>query len=285
MKAKLKFPLRTRFAKDIVTEFLPPCAARPARGHTSERRAGATAARASHKVVILASGAPTYPGKNGKVMASFAERGYWVFVPRYRGTWESDGEFLKHSPHEDILAVMDGVAKGFTDYASGQKFRILRAKFFLLGSSFGGPAVILASRDTRVAKTVALSPVTDWTKQEGTAEPLDLMSKLVPLTFGQAYRAQANVWKKLAKGDFYNPAHEVSKLSPKTWTSDVQVFGKKLMIIHAKDDDVVPFAPAREFAKKTGASFVALRVGGHMGLRELITPRILARVRPFLVRR
>ncbi|MBU6323268.1 MAG: alpha/beta fold hydrolase [Patescibacteria group bacterium] len=265
MKTEVKFPLRTRFAQDIVCEFLPP-------------------ARKSDKVVILAGGAPAYPGKNGKLMAFFAEAGYWVFVPRYRGTWESGGVFLKHSPAEDLVAVMDGIAKGFVDYASRAKFRVPHAKYFLIGSSFGGPAVILASRDRRVSKAVALSPVTDWTKQEGTAEPLELMSELVPLTFGEAYRAHPGVWKKLAKGDFYNPACELSKMKarPKTRTSDVLVFGKKLLIIHAKDDGVVPFAPAQEFAKAAGAAFVALRKGGHLGLGALVKPRIRARVGPFL---
>ncbi|NBD74198.1 hypothetical protein GVX82_04125, partial [Patescibacteria group bacterium] len=75
MTTTTPFLLRTRFAKDIVCEFLPPT-------------------KHSSKVAIVAAGAPTYPGKRTEFAHFLAEQGYWVFVPRYRGTWESSGAFL-----------------------------------------------------------------------------------------------------------------------------------------------------------------------------------------------
>lgn len=243
--------MRTRFAKEIVCEFLPPV-------------------RKSNKIVILASGAPTYPGKNSNAMNFLSEKGYWSFVPRYRGTWESDGTFLEHSPHEDVIAVIDGIQKGFADLVSGTKYKVAKPQFYLVGGSFGGPAVLLGSIDPRVKKTIAISPVVDWSKQEGTTESLDLMSKLVPLTFGQAYRGNPEVWKQLARGDFYSPVHE-----------EKSMHGKNIMIIHAKDDDVVPFMPAHDFAERIGATFVPLRTGGHMGSGYVSRPSFWKRIDTF----
>jgi hypothetical protein len=71
--------------RDIVTEFLPPA-------RTGKRQ----------RAIILCDGMPSIPRK--QPLAEFlSAKGYWVFYPRYRGAWESGGEFLARSPHLDIL--------------------------------------------------------------------------------------------------------------------------------------------------------------------------------------
>src|ERR1700690_1536481 len=98
--------LRTRFARDIVAEFLPP-----ARRGKKQR------------VIILCDGMPSIPRK--QPLAEFlARKGYWVFYPRYRGAWESGGEFLRRSPHLDILDVVDGLQDEFREVAFKQWFRV-----------------------------------------------------------------------------------------------------------------------------------------------------------------
>ena len=77
---------RTRFKREILTEFLPPARA------TKKQR-----------VIVLCDGMPSIPRKQS-LSEFLAAKGYWVFYPRYRGSWESGGEFLARSPHEDILA-------------------------------------------------------------------------------------------------------------------------------------------------------------------------------------
>ena len=84
---------RTRFARDIVTEFLPPA------------RALGTRASKRQRAIILCDGMPSIPRK--QPLAEFlSSKGYWVFYPRYRGAWESGGLFLERSPHLDILDVI-----------------------------------------------------------------------------------------------------------------------------------------------------------------------------------
>lgn len=254
MKKELpKYPSRTRFG-EIVCEYHQPL-------------------RKSRKVVILCGGMPGYPGSAGKVLRVLAEHGYWAFALRYRGSWESGGLFLDKSPHEDVLAVVDGLEKGFKDAWTEEVRRIEKPQVSVIGSSFGGPAAILAARDERVKKAVALSPVIDWVNQEGTVEPLDFLARFMQEGFGEAYRADKSVWMKLASGTFYNPVRHVKSVN-----------GKKLLIIHAKDDEVVPFVPAKEFADETGAYFVGLRRGGHLGFSSALKPYLWRRIAAFIQR-
>lgn len=243
---------RTRFARDIVAEFLPPVGS-------------------SNKVAIFSTGAPGYPGEKRELMEMLAKRGYWAIVPRYRGTWESDGTFLEFPPSDDIKLVMDGVTEGFIDLWSGGEYRVHEPEFYLLGGSFGGPSAILNSGDVRVRKAIAISAVVDWREQAHTVEPLELMSEYVPKAFGAAYRAPEQVWHKLAEGNFYNPV-----------TSRDMVDGTKLLFIHASDDKVVHAAPARAFAKEIGAQFIELSSGGHMGVGSAREPRLWKYIEKYL---
>jgi len=83
--------LRTRFENGILAEFLAP-------SRTRKRQ----------KLVILCDGMPSIPRKQplGEFLAS---KGFWVLYPRYRGTWESYGEFLARSPDQDLLDIVDSL--------------------------------------------------------------------------------------------------------------------------------------------------------------------------------
>ncbi|HVW83015.1 MAG TPA: alpha/beta fold hydrolase [Candidatus Paceibacterota bacterium] len=250
-KSPPQHALRTRFARDIVCEFLPP-------------------ARKSRRVIIICPGMPGYPSGRGGVLAALAARGYWVFVPRYRGSWESGGKFLARSPHEDVLEVIAGLPRGFVDLYSGKKHRIEKPELYLIGGSFGGPAVLLAARDKRVKKAVAISAVADWRRQEGTTESIPFMARSVPRAFGEAYRADPSAWKKLANGKFYNPSAAARSLP-----------GEKLLLFHARDDEVVPFAPAKKLAEEIGAEFIAFKKGGHGGASLAAKPKYWRRIERF----
>src|ERR1700757_1635792 len=95
---------RTRFKRHIVAEFTPP-----ARSGKKE------------KVIVLCDGMPSMPRKQ-TLMEFLAGKGYWVFYPRYRGAWESGGEFLARSPHLDILNVIDALETEICELAFGQRF-------------------------------------------------------------------------------------------------------------------------------------------------------------------
>jgi pimeloyl-ACP methyl ester carboxylesterase len=211
---------------------------------------------------------PSIPKKN-KVLEFFSEQGYWVFFPRYRGTWESDGKFLAKSPYLDIIDIIDGIPKGFVDFWSGEKYKFKPSAVHLFGSSFGGAAVILASQDKRVTKVVALSPVVDWT-QESEIEPLDWLGNFINKAFGNAYRFSAEDWKKLESGKFFNPISRAEKMH-----------GDKLFLIHSQDDRLVPYESVKEFSLRANAQLWTLRTQGHLSTSAVLKPKYEKKIMQF----
>src|SRR5215471_7768843 len=207
--------LRTRFKREIVAEFLPP-----ARTTKQDR------------VIILCDGMPSIPRK--QPLAEFlARKGYWVFYPRWRGSWESGGKFLARSPVGDITDVIGGLSKEIREVAFGQRFTVRPAAIYVIGGSFGGAAAILCSLDRRVTKVVANCPVVDWAvlkNEQGKETSNPSYAAYVREAFGPAYRLSDRNWNKLRGGVFYNPEHHIRELDR-----------AKIMMIHAKDDPYIPW--------------------------------------------
>lgn len=235
MAAKKKvYPIRTRFAKDIVAEVMLP-----------ERQQG--------KVAIFCAGLPSSPNKKG-LLEFLAARGYVAIFPRYRGTWESEGSFLEKSPVQDIKDIIDDLArrKSICDLVTNERIPLKVSAIHLFGSSFGGPAALMNSHLPIVKKIIAISPVIDW-KNEGEAEPFGPHTRFVEAAFGGAYRLKrASDWQKLVRTDFYNPIDHAETIA-----------GRKVFIIHAKDDAVVPCDTVIPFSEKTGASYYLKPHGRH----------------------
>lgn len=242
---------RTKFKDQIVTEFVPP-------RDTSSRR-----------VMIFCSGVPGHPDKD-EVLDFWARKGYWAFFPRFRGSWESTGEFLQYSLEQDVLNVIDCLPEKFEDYWTHKKYRVNPNHITVVGSSFGGPAAILATLDKRVNKAVCISPVVDW-RAEHKHEPLDILYDILRDVYPGAYRVHKKNWDKLLTGRFYNPANRIP-----------QIDGRKILIFHAKDDTVVRFKPVEEFAAQTGARLVTLNRGGHLSSSMLMGFRYSLMVDNFL---
>jgi len=245
---------RTRFARDIVTEFLPP----PRRGK-------------KQRVIVLCDGMPSIPRKQplGEFLSA---KGYWVFYPRYRGAWESSGEFLERSPHEDILDVIEGLRREFRELAFGHRFRVRADEIFVVGGSFGGTVALLCSLDRRVKKVIANCPVVDWSilareQKKETSNPS--YAAYIRDAFGEAYRLSDRNWKKLSSGKFFNPTYHAREM-----------IGDEIMMFHAQDDPFVPYRSVVKFARVTGAELKLFRRGGHLST-DTIVRKYWARIATF----
>lgn len=249
---------RTRFKKQIVTEFLPPA------------RLGK-----KQRVIILCDGMPSIPRK--QPLAEFlAGKGYWVFYPRYRGAWESGGEFLAQSPHHDVLDVIGEIPKGFRELAFGRRFTVKPDEVFVIGGSFGGPAAILASLDQRVKNVIANCPVVDWAilpEAEKAETSNQSYAAYIREAFGNGYRLSDRNWRKLRGGKFYNPAHHADEINP-----------AKIMMFHAKDDPNVPYKSVRDFAERTGVKLNTLERGGHVST-DYVVRKYWGRIEKFFGQR
>lgn len=229
---------RTRFNKEIVAEFLPP-------SRTVKKQ----------KLILLCDGMPSIPRKQS--LAEFlAAKGFWVIYPRYRGAWESGGEFLAKSPHQDIADILDELPKELEEIAFGRRFRLAPDQVFVIGGSFGGAAAILLSLDSRAKRVVANCPVVDWSILDP-AEKAETSNAsyaaYIRQAFGNAYRLSDENWAKLRNGVFYNPWHHRNEID-----------GSKVLMFHAKDDPNVPYQRTRDFAELTGARLRSIQRGGHI---------------------
>src|SRR3989344_8097392 len=94
--------------------------------------------RLADAVVIL----PGFPSGNdfNDLIAFFFEKGYHVFVPRYRGTYQSSGVFLSKSPVDDVTFFLENLGSGFAKNLWDMKKENFRVnKIILVGQSFSGP--------------------------------------------------------------------------------------------------------------------------------------------------
>jgi pimeloyl-ACP methyl ester carboxylesterase len=250
----MSWAFRTRFKNEIVAEFLPP-----------------TRPRKKQKVIILCDGMPSIPRKQ-PLMEFLATKGYRIFYPRYRGSWESGGKFLQQSPHQDILDVIDELPKGVCELAFGQQFALSPDEIFVIGGSFGGAAAILASLDDRVKKVIANCPVVDWGILQASekAETSNAnYAAYIREAFGNGYRLSDSNWCKLYSGKFYNPAKHVREIK-----------AGKIMMFHAKDDPYVPYKSVKRFADQTGVTLNSFARGGHLST-EMIIQKYWKRIKKF----
>lgn len=245
---------RTRFKNEIVAEFLPP-----------------VRIRKKQQLILLCDGMPSIPRKQ-PLAELIARQGFWVIYPRYRGAWESEGEFLSRSPHQDFLDILNELPAEIEEIAFGQRFRLAPERTFVIGGSFGGAAAILLSLDPRVKRVIANCPVVDWSilgKAEKTETSKQNYAAYIRLAFGNAYRLSDANWRKLRAGDFYNPWHHRNEID-----------GAKVMMIHTKDDPNVPYERTRKFAEITGAKLKTLKRGGHIST-DYVTRRYWPEIKKF----
>lgn len=242
---------RTRFRRQILTEFAIP----------KDKK--------SRKVIIFCAGVPGSPDKD-MVLEYWARKGYWAFFPRYRGCWESHGKFLKHSLEYDVFAVIEGMQKRFKDFWTDKSFRVKPEHITVVGSSFGGPAAILATLDKRVDKAVCISPVVDWAAEDKDS-PLQDLYKFIRKAFGGVYRIDKQNWNRLKDGDFYNPVQHIDKLDK-----------GRILIFHAEDDIIVKYKSVAKFADKLGCRLITLKEGGHLSSSLLCKTSNFRKVERFL---
>lgn len=241
---------RTMFASEIVAEFWMP-------------------KKASGKAVVICDGAPGLRTKT-ELAEFFARKGYWVFQIRYRGTWESRGEFLRRSPADDVDDAILAMQKGFKDLWTGVTYYLELSEVVVVGASFGGPAVIRSSLNPLVRKVIAFAPVIDWSKFTK-REPFGEFVRLITDGFPGAYRCPAKNFKKLLTKNFYNPVDWAGKLD-----------GKKIFLMHARSDESVPYLPTRKFTKKIGATYIERANGGHLGAKNIMEPVNWLHIKKFL---
>ena len=226
--------------KDIIFEFSP-----------SEESRG---------VVIVCDGLPSVP-KQKELLSDLSSLGFFVIYPRYRGTWESGGEFLKESPTEDIKDVIDLIKKGkITELYADKEFEIKNKNIYLIGSSFGGVIALSLAENEDVSKVVVLSPVVDFSKHNDNNNEQDLvwLGSFIKKAFGQGYRFSNENWHKMTKGEILNPSQELDKEK-----------SEKVLILYDKSDESIDYNKIENYSFKNNIKTIEVKNIGHLSFSKL----------------
>lgn len=199
----------------------------------------------SNKAMIILEGLPSVPDEK-RVLNIFANQGYSVFYPRYKGTWESGGEFMKESPVNDIEELIDALVDGIDTVKGEVKFD----EIYVIASSFGGSVSLCLKNRPELKRVIAMSPVYDYTK----IPSLSTLSGFIRKMFGQAYRYKEENWKKLLSGDVIRPEESLEKFDDKS----------KFVIFAGEGDKDIPAECLKEFADKVGIDFYSFKGVGHL---------------------
>jgi|SRR3989344_2478740 len=140
-------------------------------------------------VIIL----PGFPSNNdfSDLIKFFYEKGYHVFVPRYRGSYQSKGVFLSKNPiydlEEFLTALEKGVARSLWD-GKKKKF-IIRRKILLAGSFGGAIGCGLAAKTQKFTHVILTSPVWDFEKHNSLGDEQDLvkLTQFVKRAYNNCY--------------------------------------------------------------------------------------------------
>jgi len=171
--------------------------------------------RSADAIIIL----PGFPSGNdfSDLMAFFYEKGYHVFVPRYRGTYQSAGVFLSKSPVDDIAFFMENLDSGYAKNMWDMKRETFKInKKILVSGSFGGSIALgLAARYGKISHLILQAPVWDFRTHnaEGGEQDFDKITEFVRSSYKNCYRFRfKSLTKKLGKFDELNPAYYLPRV-------------------------------------------------------------------------
>lgn len=226
--------------KDIVFEFLP------VEGQ-------------SKGTIIICEGLPSVPRRH-ETLETLKSLGFDVVFPRYRGTWESPGEFLADSPGKDILDIVELVKGGeLTELYGGKSFEVNK-KVFLIASSFGGGVAMSVIENEDIEGVVALSPVVDFVSHNSEGGETDLFELIsfMRSAFGEGYRFKDEDWQKMAKGELFNPPQ---KLDEDT--------AKKLFVVYDDSDTSVSERAIEGYCMRNGVRTMKTEGLGHLSFSKV----------------
>src|SRR3989344_9214400 len=217
--------------------------------------------KSNGKTIIILPGLPEYP-RPKKMMEDLSLKGYHVVYPRYSGTFESDGAFLKNSPSEDITSLLKELNKKdlIEIYAKG-KMKIPCDKLIILATSFGGSVAleIASNKESKDKKFVIGCPVLDF-KKHGDSGEQDLINlkRFLLEGFPNIYRFEEKDFDNLLEGNVISSSYNTKK------------FYGDITIIHGTKDEAISFNKVKEFSDLRKIKFLELEEEGHLSIEKLV---------------
>ena len=141
-------------------------------------------------IIIL----PGFPSSNvmDEKIYFLHKKGFNVFIPRYKGTYQSKGEFLKSNPIIDLSNFVTELKKGTAiSLWDMRSIQFDTEQIFVFGESFGGSiACALAATSQDIKKAVIAAPVWDFKNHNKNHDEQDLrhLTTFIKKAFLNLYR-------------------------------------------------------------------------------------------------
>jgi len=194
--------------------------------------------RTADAVIIL----PDFPSRNkyDNLIKLFYDRGYHVFVPRYKGSYQSNGKFLSKNIVDELIDFIDDLEKGQLKSLWDLKKRDFKVnRKLLVGYSFSAPIALgLAAKTQKFSHIILMSPIWDFStyKPEDDEKDLKKLSEFVQRAYKNCYRYTfKDIMKKLKK---------FKELSPEFYLPIL--LKKPILVMHDPNDKVVSFKYTKE---------------------------------------
>lgn len=219
--------------------------------------------RLADAIILL----PGFPSGNefNEMISFFFEKGYHVFVPRYRGSYQSNGIFLSKNPVDDMIGFLtnleEGTAKNLWDVKK-ENFKI--NKKILVGGSFSGAIALgVAAKYEKIDHIILQAPVWDFKVHnvEGDEQNIEKLTEFVRNAYKNCYRFKfKGLTKKLLKFEELNPAYYLPKVK-KT----------PILVMHDPNDKVVSIRHTNEMMPLLGRGTFLEHHFGHKLERDIFS--------------
>jgi esterase/lipase len=191
--------------------------------------------------IILLSGFPS-SNQRDEIMHFFYEKGFNVFFPRFKGTFQSEGKFLETNPVSDLLSFIKELKKGYAkNLWDMNKINFKVGKIYVIGDSFSGAiACGLGACSKDVSKIILASPVLDYKKHniDGNEQDLDALTLFVKRAYKNLYRYSfSSLQKQLDKFKEISPSFYLKSLN------------KPILLLHDPNDNTVSIKHSKTLFK------------------------------------
>lgn len=211
--------------------------------------------------IIILSGFPS-SNQNNELMYFFYENGFNVFFPRFKGSFQSKGKFLKTNPIDDLLFFIKELKKGYAkNLWDMNKIYFENKKINLVAESFSGAiACGLAACSNDVFKIILGSPVLDYKKHNinGDEQDLNALTLFVKRAYKNLYRYSFN--------SLQNEINNFKEISPDFY---LRLLNKPILLFHDPSDETVSIKHSETFFKNMENCKIIKTNKGH-GFKRLL---------------
>ncbi len=142
------------------------------------------------KAIILLPGFPSNNNQD-EIMHYFFDQGYNVFFMRYKGMFQSEGEFLSKDPSDDVVDFVNFLKKGrVINLWNDTRVSFTNTKYIVVTGSFSGAiALSTISKIKNIKKIILFSPVWDYSLHNETYKEQELahLTKFVKKAWNNLY--------------------------------------------------------------------------------------------------